>query len=125
MRIRIVSWKEDNAVYKASYNNVVLATGRYQVPHLPCYKNIENYKGEIFHSADYSTASHYTNKKVAIIGGSLSSVAIAAELAAKGNHNPITHIIRQPRWIMPTKADINSSKIPLDSRCHTKNLSAT
>ena len=44
--------------------NVIMATGINRIPHIPDFKNQENFQGEIIHSINYKNALPFENKKV-------------------------------------------------------------
>ena len=104
-----ITWREKGKIKQQNYAAVILATGRYQVPYIPDFKGLESFSGRWIHSANYRSADCFDDKLVLIVGGSLSGVAIASEIPR------VHHLIRRPRWIIPTQVPFGSAKAPIPS----------
>jgi cation diffusion facilitator CzcD-associated flavoprotein CzcO len=48
--------------------HVVIATGRDRTPHIPKWKGMAEFPGQIIHSADFGDAADYADKKVLVVG---------------------------------------------------------
>lgn len=67
-----------NAHYAA--DNVVIATGYNRVPYSPTWPGMEQFKGDIEHSAEYKTGQKYKGKQVLVVGFGNSGAEIALDL---------------------------------------------
>ena len=74
---------EDITEYNSKY--IINATGNFNNPYIPDYKNKDKYLGEIIHSAQYRTSLEYIGKKVLIVGGANSAAQILAEVSLVAN----------------------------------------
>ncbi len=104
-----ITWREKGKLKQQNYAAVILATGRYQVPYIPDFKGLEHFSGQWLHSADYRSADTFGDKSILIVGGSLSGVSIASEIPR------VQHLIRRPRWIMPTQISLDPAKAKIPS----------
>ena len=63
---------------------MVVATGQYRIPMLPGWPGQESYRGELVHSARYTTGSAYAGKRVLVVGMGNSGAEIATDLVERG-----------------------------------------
>ncbi|KUG07244.1 flavin-containing monooxygenase [Solirubrum puertoriconensis] len=80
------------------FSHVVVATGRYNKPHLPNTPGIEQFRGKVIHSFAYRGREAFRGQRVLVVGNSISGVEIASDVA----RNPDTLVIssaRKPRYI--------------------------
>ena len=79
----------------------------YTKPHMPYFKNQENFKGQIIHPQFWDESINYKNKKVAVIGSGATAVTIVPEIAKKANH--VVMIQRSPTYVVsrPSVDSIN------------------
>ena len=79
----------------------------YTKPHMPYFKNQENFKGQIIHPQFWDDSVNYENKKVAVIGSGATAVTIVPEIAKKANH--VVMIQRSPTYVVsrPSVDSIN------------------
>ena len=79
----------------------------YTKPHMPYFKNQENFKGQIIHPQFWDDSVNYENKKVAVIGSGATAVTIVPEIARKANH--VVMIQRSPTYVVsrPSVDSIN------------------
>ncbi len=81
----------------AAFDYVVLATGIFARPRSPAISGADRYRGNVLHSSSYRGRD--LPGRVVVVGGSLSGVEIAAQLAESGTH--CTVIASEFPWIMP------------------------
>lgn len=80
------------------FTHVVIASGRYNKPFIPKVKGLDGFKGEVSHTFHYKNADHLRDKRVLVVGNSISALEICADLAT----DPSTTVIsscRKPRYI--------------------------
>jgi len=78
---------------------VVLASGPLHVPSIPTLPGQENFKGKIFHSAQWDHDYDLTGKNVLSIGTGGSAIQYAPEIADKVAK--LTILQRTSAWVMP------------------------
>lgn len=66
--------------------HIVMATGVSGIPNMPDIPTLDAFKGEVIHSAQYSTSDRFAGKKVLIMGTGTSAHDIAQDLHASGAH---------------------------------------
>ena len=81
----------------ATFDYVVLATGIFARPHLPVVSGADRYRGDVLHSSTYRGRD--LPGRVVVVGGSLSGVEIAAQLAESGTDCIV--IAAEFPWIAP------------------------
>ncbi|KAF1955038.1 FAD/NAD(P)-binding domain-containing protein [Byssothecium circinans] len=90
--------------WQEEFNAVIIANGHYSVPFIPSVKGLNEYMaafpGRVSHSKTYRSATHYTNKRVLIIGNSASGHDITTLLSKSGTtHLPVYQSRRsRSRW---------------------------
>jgi cation diffusion facilitator CzcD-associated flavoprotein CzcO len=104
------TWDEDAAEWevrlaggerlRAAY--LVTATGFLSQPKKPDITGVEDFAGEVLHSARWDDSADLEGKRVAIIGTGATAVQLIPELAAAAAH--LTVFQRTPIWVTP-KAD--------------------
>jgi putative flavoprotein involved in K+ transport len=76
---------------------VVVATGGYSTPRMPCIGGAELFRGECVHSRDYHRPGPFAGRRVIVVGAGNSAVQIAVELARVAR---VTLATRGPiRWV--------------------------
>jgi len=80
-------------------NTVISAVGALCEPALPNIAGIENFAGEIFHSAQWNHDADLTGKRVAVIGTGASAIQIVPAIAAQVGHMDVYQ--RTAPWILP------------------------
>nr|XP_054755850.1 flavin-containing monooxygenase 5-like [Lytechinus pictus] len=63
------------------YDAVLVCTGQYSTPYIPEFVGINEFKGRVLHTHDYSTPGNFENKRVLIIGVGNSGCDAAVELS--------------------------------------------
>lgn len=76
---------------------VVSATGSFNNPFIPIFKDIEKFKGQVLHSSQYESPDQYEGKRVAIVGEGNSGAQILAEVSKVTGTIWITQ--KEPRFL--------------------------
>jgi len=87
----------ERIVYEA--NILLMAVGPNNAPNYPNVKNLEAFKGDVIHSAEWDESVDLTGKKVVLVGTGCSGVQVANAIADKVGELVIVQ--RQPEHIIP------------------------
>ena len=100
---------ENNRLKKMTCNFLFLCGGYYSYskPHMPYFKNQENFKGQIIHPQFWNSTIDYANKKIAVIGSGATALTIVPALSENAKH--VVMIQRSPSYVisMPSEDSIN------------------
>ena len=79
----------------------------YTKPHMPHFKNQENFQGQIIHPQFWDESLDYENKKIVVIGSGATAVTIVPAIAKKANH--VVMLQRSPTYVVsgPSEDAIN------------------
>ena len=79
----------------------------YTKPHMPYFKNQENFKGQIVHPQFWDESLDYKNKKIAVIGSGATAITIVPAIAEQAEH--VVMIQRSPTYVVsgPSEDIIN------------------
>jgi cation diffusion facilitator CzcD-associated flavoprotein CzcO len=80
---------------------VIAATGVLHHPNIPHIAGMEDFAGDLFHTARWDHAVPLEGRRVGVIGNGSTGVQIVSELAGKAAR--VSHFQRTPQWIMPTE----------------------
>ena len=98
-------WLVDTTNGAFSADVLVGAVGALAEPNLPDIKGIENFRGEIFHSARWNHDVALAGKRVALIGTGASAIQVGPAIAgAPAGENAVGHLDvyqRTAPWVMP------------------------
>ena len=85
-----------------TFGHVVLASGRYNKPSLPSISGLDSFTGSggVVHSFDYKGPDPYRGRRVVVVGGSVSALEIASDLAMTGDVRVLAASRRQ-RYVLP------------------------
>lgn len=92
---------EDGAEREYTANALISAVGLFselQTPQLPW---IEEFRGEVFHSAEWPADAEVAGKRVAVVGTGASAMQIVPAIAAETAR--LTVFQRSPQWIAPNE----------------------
>jgi len=91
----------DVATSRGDYtaSSVISAVGALCEPALPNIAGIEDFAGEIFHSAQWNHAADLSGKRVAVIGTGASAIQIVPAVAAQVLHMDVYQ--RTAPWVLP------------------------
>ncbi|HEY0902512.1 MAG TPA: NAD(P)/FAD-dependent oxidoreductase [Marmoricola sp.] len=100
------AWDEDDQVWHVSTSAgtvvadiLISGSGGLSEPRLPDIKGIEDFQGEVFHSARWNHDYDLTGKRVAVIGTGASAIQIVPEIAERVAHLDVYQ--RTAPWIIP------------------------
>lgn len=94
----LVRWQNDHKqTQEACFDSVLICTSKFSHPFLPPFQGLDKLKDNMLHSAKYRGPDSFKDKKVLVVGGSLSGTSIAEELAKMTS---VIHLIRKERWIV-------------------------
>lgn len=94
----LIRWQEDKTTLKEElFDSIIIATSKFTNPYTPNFNGLEQFKGKKLHSAQYKSAEEFINKRVLIVGGSLSGTSIAEDVAKKTD---VIHLFRKERWVI-------------------------
>jgi len=85
------------ATYRAA--NVVICTGRSDVPHRASWPGLDGYTGRVLHSAEYTNGASFAGQRVLVVGFGNSGGEIALDLAESGARPDIA--VRNPVNVVP------------------------
>ena len=79
----------------------------YTKPHMPYFKNQENFKGQIVHPQFWDESLDYKNKKIAVIGSGATAITIVPAIAEQAEH--VVMVQRSPTYVVsgPSEDVIN------------------
>ncbi|MFD3506248.1 flavin-containing monooxygenase [Nocardia sp. NPDC058666] len=104
--VQSIRWNNDTAQWDISTSEgeftadtVVSAVGALCEPSLPDIKGINDFEGEIFHSARWNHDADLTDKRVAVIGTGASSIQIVPAIASKVASLDVYQ--RTAPWLLP------------------------
>ena len=70
----------------------------YTKPHMPHFKNQENFQGKIIHPQFWDESLDYENKKIVVIGSGATAVTIVPAIAKKADH--VVMLQRSPTYVV-------------------------
>ncbi|MEU8898514.1 NAD(P)/FAD-dependent oxidoreductase [Nocardia sp. NPDC048505] len=92
-------WEIESSQGSFTADTVVSAVGALCEPALPDIKGINEFEGEIFHSARWNHDADLSGKRVAIIGTGASAIQIVPAIASKVGHLDVYQ--RTAPWLLP------------------------
>lgn len=122
-----VSWtaEEGTVQEQGEYDFLALCTGFYSEPFVPPIP-VSNFSGTFMHTSSYKWPhpSLEGKKKIVVVGGSLSGVEMAAELALRVSSLPehtrneiqLIHLFARPFWTIPRHFPLPNPEDPLAPR---------
>ena len=100
---------ENDKLKHITCNFLFLCGGYYSYtkPHMPSFKNQENFAGQIIHPQFWSDDVDYVDKKVAVIGSGATAITIVPAISEKAKH--VTMIQRSPTYVVsgPSEDKVN------------------
>ncbi|KAL3248248.1 hypothetical protein MRX96_056655 [Rhipicephalus microplus] len=63
-----------------TFDGVMICSGHHVIPHVPTFKGLEKFKGQVFHTHDYKIPDGFRDKKILIIGVGNSGADVAVDL---------------------------------------------
>ncbi len=89
--------KTSNGIYSSRI--LVAGTGALSEAKLPDFPGIEDFRGEMFHSANWNHEVDLEGKRIAVIGTGASTIQFVPEIQPKAAHLDV--YMRTAPWIMP------------------------
>ena len=79
-KFKLVSEDLKTHVLKAEeFDNVIVATGHFSVPHIPNFEGIEGFPGRVLHGHDFRSANEFAGQDLVVVGGSYSAEDISLQ----------------------------------------------
>ena len=101
--------KVNNDIREMTCNFFFLCGGYYSYtkPHMPYFKNQENFEGQIVHPQFWDESLNYKNKKIAVIGSGATAITIVPAIAEQAQH--VVMVQRSPTYVVsgPSEDVIN------------------
>ena len=89
-----VTWSTTDKEETVAFDFLIIACGFFSEPYIPDIPGLNTFPGTVCHSSSYSSPDAFKGQNIAIIGGSLSSVEIAEDIAPYAAS--IHHVIPRP-----------------------------
>jgi dimethylaniline monooxygenase (N-oxide forming) len=98
------------------FDRVVVASGRFHSPAIPAVRGLETFTGSagVITTYEYRGPDTYCGKRVLVVGGAISALEIAAELALDADRVVVTQ--RRQRYVLSKFA----AGVPSDHRIFTR-----
>lgn len=87
----------DGAPRRLTPRHIIMATGVSAIPDRSPVDGLQDFKGVVMHSADYSSASPWVGKNVVVMGTGTSGHDVAQDLCENGAH--VTMVQRSPTMV--------------------------
>ncbi|NND68611.1 MAG: NAD(P)/FAD-dependent oxidoreductase, partial [Halioglobus sp.] len=94
---------------------VIAATGVLHHPRMPDIPGIDDFDGDLFHSARWDHSLPLDGRRIGVIGNGSTGVQIISALA--GRAEQLLHFQRTPQWIMP----VNNGRYSEEERARFRN----
>ena len=97
-----VTWESSGKVNSSVFDYAVVASGRFNMPDKPDIPGLSGFTGELgaIHAFHYKEPTRYRDKRVVVLGGSISALEIASDLSMMGTERVYMSQRRQ-RYVMP------------------------
>jgi len=108
--VRSLTWNEesslweievehDGVVSRSTANYVVAGTGLFATPKKLDVAGVDDFKGDILHTALWPEDYPLEGKRVAVIGNGSTGVQLLKKVASEAAH--VSAIVRTPQWVTP------------------------
>jgi dimethylaniline monooxygenase (N-oxide forming) len=109
-QVRNITYSNDKWTVQYSTNSnrqtseqfdfVIIASGFFDCPYIPDnITDLSSFQGTLIHSSDYRSPEQVRNKRVIIVGASMSAAQIADDMATSATH--IIHVAPHNFWSIP------------------------
>ncbi|MDE0303480.1 MAG: FAD-dependent oxidoreductase [Albidovulum sp.] len=97
-----LTWEGNGPANSSTFDYAVVATGRFNKPEFPDIPGLDGFTGECgaIHAFHYKEPAKYRDKRVVVLGGSISALEIASDLSMMGTKRVYMSQRRQ-RYVMP------------------------
>ncbi len=96
-----VHYRDTDGDHAASFNVVVSAVGQLNRPSRPDIEGLEDFSGDMWHSARWNHDVDLTGKRVGVIGTGCSCVQLLPKTAEAAAHTTVFQ--RTPHWVAPAR----------------------
>ena len=119
-KVSSANWNSEKSIWELKINvnekfedmtcNFLFLCGgyySYTKPHMPTFKNQENFLGKIIHPQFWDESLDYRNKKIVVIGSGATAVTIVPAIAEEAEH--VVMLQRSPTYVVsgPSEDSIN------------------
>jgi cation diffusion facilitator CzcD-associated flavoprotein CzcO len=77
-------WRITTSFGEIRSRTIILATGNYRTPTVPCWPGLSDFTGEVVHSGDFRNAWPFRDRDVLVVGAGNSAADIAVQLVDAG-----------------------------------------
>lgn len=97
-----VAWTSNGMTESRRFDRAVVASGRYNDPDIPAIPGLDSFSGSggVTHAFRYKNPEAYLNKRILVMGGSISALEIASDLAMMTTER-VYLAQRRQRYVMP------------------------
>lgn len=92
-------WRVESTRGPVTARYLVVATGALSSPSIPRLPGLDDFRGEVFHSARWRHDIPLEDRRVAVVGTGASAVQFVPEIAGPAEH--VTVFQRTPGWVLP------------------------
>jgi len=100
--------------------HLISAVGALSRPSIPDLPGIENFRGEILHTAQWHQDVHLEGKRVAVVGAGASAVQVVP--FAVDNAAEVLSVVRTPPYVMPKPEELYDEAAKANFRAHPDEL---
>jgi cation diffusion facilitator CzcD-associated flavoprotein CzcO len=107
------TWDDEEGLWNVVTSNgtycgrvLISAAGHLSDPSYPSIEGLEDFEGQIFHSARWPRGWDSTGKRIGVIGTGASAIQIVPELARSASH--LTVFQRTPPYVIPRRDHVYS-----------------
>ena len=98
-----IEYTQEGKEFKIVSTFLCVCSGIYSKPHIPNFKNMNLYQGDIYHSSEWSytgtkTVNDFKDKKIIVIGNGSSGCDMAC-LALKNGAKSVSIVYKTNKWI--------------------------
>lgn len=112
-----VNVKQGNEEQSYVFDSVAVCSGQFQKVNIPKLKGMENFKGEILHSTEYTNAEKFAGKNVMCIGLGESSTDVTTEISEVANKTVLSlrrYPMVAPRYVIARDNTSYNPYYPVD-----------
>ncbi|OBF46838.1 flavin-containing monooxygenase [Mycolicibacterium monacense] len=80
---------------------VITAAGLHNTPNIPNFPGLDEFGGQVVHSARWTPDADYRGKKVAVVGAGASAMQVVCKIAEDVEHMVVVQ--PEPHWITPNE----------------------
>lgn len=92
---------DESPVETERFDYVVVASGAYDIPHVPEFPGQDAFDGDVYHSSEVQNVEQIGNEDVVVVGGGTSAYELSAASARVAAST--TMVFRRAHWMLPLK----------------------